>query len=153
MPPHFLSGNYAVRKAAGPETHSKAVSWCLHVRHVRLSPQEYNIFPCLSCPCTVYPLNNISPPAMSYVHYLIMPFTYNMAHSLPSIADNLIMPITQQGGVILKNKKLHFLCCAKLLWDPNSKISCLKVAFSLVAGPQKMLTVTLIKMSKTNFFI
>ena len=48
-----------------------------------------------------------------------------------------------QGGVILKENKLHFLCCAKLLQDPNSKISWLNVAFSLGAGPQKILTVTL----------
>ena len=36
---------------------------------------------------------------------------------------------------------LHFLCCAQLLQDPNSKMSCLSVAFSLVAEPQKILTV------------
>ena len=34
---------------------------------------------------------------------------------------------THQGGVILKNKKLHILICAKLLKDPNSKISCLYI--------------------------
>ena len=38
---------------------------------------------------------------------------------------------------------LHFPCCAKLLKDPTSKISLYIVAFSLGAGPQKMLTVSL----------
>ena len=29
-----------------------------------------------------------------------------------------------------RKKCCHILCCAKLLWHPNSKISCLNVAFS-----------------------
>ena len=49
----------------------------------------------------------------------------------------------EQGGVILKNKKLHNLCCAKLLLDPNPKISCLNVEFPLVEGPQKIWIVAL----------
>ena len=43
--------------------------------------------------------------------------------------------------MILNNKKLHILFCAKMLWDPYFKISCLNIAFSLVAGPQKIRTV------------
>ena len=39
-----------------------------------------------------------------------------------------------------EEKMLHFQCSAKLFWTPIPK--CLFVAFSLVAGPQKILTVT-----------
>ena len=47
---------------------------------------------------------------------------------------------------------LHFLCCVKLLWDPDSKIACLHVAFSPVAGPLKILTVTL-KWAQQFFYL
>ena len=37
----------------------------------------------------------------------------------------------------------HMSCCTKLVWDHKSKISFWNVAFSLGAGPLKILTVTL----------
>ena len=41
----------------------------------------------------------------------------------------------QQGGVIFKNKMLHFVCCAKWLQDLNSRISCLNVAWLFTWRP------------------
>ena len=49
-----------------------------------------------------------------------------------------------QGGVIFEREKIgHLPSCAKLLQDPNSKISPLKVGYFWGTRPQKILPLTL----------
>ena len=59
-----------------------------------------------------------------YIQYILI---YSTIHSHSKRVLG-VEQVVQQGGVILKNKKLHILYCAKLLQDPNSKIPVLYVA-------------------------
>ena len=62
-------------------------------------------------------------------HSCVMGYTYSMSQNVGRCVCVMVVSWgIQQGGVILKNKKLYILSCAKLLQDPNSKISYLSVA-------------------------
>ena len=51
------------------------------------------------------------------------PWSSQQQHHLAHVAQYT----AEEGGVILKKKMLHIVCCTKLLLDPYSKISCLNV--------------------------
>ena len=63
-----------------------------------------------------------------------------------------IMHSRVTGGGIFEKNVGQISCCSRLLWDPKSKILLSSDAFSLGAGPQKILPVTLKSVHKNFFF-
>ena len=76
-----------------------------------------------------YRMWGVYPPSILINLFLLPSGLRYLSFSSPGIAQYITHWPPAVGWSDFETKLLHFLCCAKLLQDPNSKISCLNVAY------------------------